>query len=52
MKVYLLKDTDFERLIDAIQIDPEISGARILAQGDKIIYKDAYRFFNYQIRKF
>lgn len=54
MKVYLLTEQDFERLLANIDRDPEhgATGGSSASMGehDRRIYHEAYRFFNYQVR--
>ncbi len=55
MKVYLLKDVDFERLLAAIDRDP-VHGLRggsstLLTDGEKEMHEKVHRFFNYHIRQ-
>lgn len=55
MKVYLLKDSDFEALTAAIDRDPrwgENGGSsQILNPEEREAHQEAHRFFNYQIRR-
>jgi uncharacterized protein with PIN domain len=50
MRVYLLTEADFERLMLRLQQDPT---QRLSAQTDAEwqMHVDAFRFFNYQIQK-
>lgn len=54
MKVYLLKDEDFEELLTAIDRDPSrgTSGgsSQVLTQQQRDAHTEAHRFFNYHIR--
>lgn len=54
MKVYLLKDSDFERLFDAICRNPEHGyhggSSVVLSKQEKQAHHGAQRFFNYQVR--
>lgn len=55
MKVYLLKDVDFERLLAAIDRDP-VRGLRgvnrvILSGEERELHERVHRFFNYHLRQ-
>ena len=53
MKVYVLKESDFEALRTALTIDPKRAergtGGRTLTEEERAAYEDAHRFYNYQI---
>jgi hypothetical protein len=53
VKVYILKESDFESLRAAIVADPKRAergtGGRTLTEEERVAYDDAYRFHNYQI---
>lgn len=55
MKVYLLKDEDFEELLTALRLDP----ARVpvlgnangqLTEEQRRVFDEAHRFYNYHVR--
>jgi hypothetical protein len=48
MKAYILKDEDFQKLIDRFEKD--FKKNRAMTQEEERIYDDAYRFFNYHFR--
>jgi hypothetical protein len=48
VKVYMLKDEDFERLIAELEKDPVHS--RVLQEKDRQVFEEAFRFFNYHVR--
>lgn len=48
MKAYILKDEDFEKLIDKIEKKRE-HGSTLTVQ-EQMLENDIYRFFNYHIR--
>ena len=54
MRVYLLKDSDFETLLDNLDRDPKHGyrggSSTVLSEQERQIYDDAHRFYNYQIR--
>lgn len=54
MKVYLLKDSDFQTLLDNIDRDPEYGltggSSQVLSEIEKRAHHEANRFFNYHIR--
>jgi len=54
MKVYMLKDSDFQRLLDNIDRNPEHGrdggSSLIMDAQEKQVHKDAHRFYNYHIR--
>ncbi len=54
MKVYLLKDSDLQRLLDNIDRNPEHGyrggSSQVFNEQEKRAYKEVYRFYNYQIR--
>ena len=54
MKVYIIKDSDFQNLLDNIDRDPQ-HGARggssqSLDKQERQAHRDAHRFYNYHIR--
>ena len=54
MKVYLLKDSDFQKLLDNIDRDPEYGltggSGQVLTEVEKLAHHTAHRFFNYHVR--
>lgn len=54
MKVYLLKDTDFQRLCDSIERDPSCGltggSSQVLSEEERQAHGTARRFFNYHVR--
>lgn len=54
MKVYILKDSDFEHLLTSIDRDPrhgERGGSsQVLSTVEEGAHDDAHRFYNYQVR--
>ena len=54
MKVYLLKDDDFQILLDHIDRNPEygVTGGsgQVLSEAQRQFYREAHRFFNYHVR--
>jgi hypothetical protein len=54
MKVYILKEEDFEALNMAISRDPRwgVSGGSgvMLSEEERKAHDEAHRFFNYQVR--
>lgn len=54
MKAYILKDEDFDRLLAAIDRDPQygIKGGTtlVLSAVEKEAHKEAHRFYNYTVR--
>lgn len=55
MRVYLLKESDFERLLSEISRDPRhgVDGGSsvILLGAEQQAHDEAHRFYNYLIRK-
>lgn len=55
MKVYQLTDKDFELLLTIIDRDPQHGrdgGSSVsLTDEEMEVYREAHRFYNYQIRK-
>ena len=50
MKVYVLKESDFEALRAAITVDPARKrSGRMLTDQERIAHDEAHRFYNYQI---
>lgn len=50
MRVYILKESDFETLRTAIVINPErVRATRPLSDLERAAHDEAHRFFNYQI---
>lgn len=54
MKVYILKDSDFQRLLDNVDRNPEHGmeggSSQVFDERERQAYKEAHRFYNYQIR--
>ena len=54
MRVYLLKDSDFETLLDNLDRDPKHGyrggSSQVFLKKKRQIYDDVHRFYNYQIR--
>ena len=54
MKVYVLKEEDFERLFAAIDRDPRRGtkggSSSLMSDAEQLAHDQAHRFFNYQIR--
>lgn len=54
MKVYLLKDSDFQRLLDNIDRNPEYGykggSSQVLNERERQVYKESHGFYNYQVR--
>lgn len=54
MKVYVLKESDFEELLAAIDRDPAhgIRGgsSTVISEEERHIYVRVHRFYNYQVR--
>ena len=54
MRVYLLKDSDFQKLLDNIDRDPRHGwgggSSQVLSEAESRAHYDAHRFFNYQIQ--
>jgi len=54
VKVYILKDSDLQRLLDNIDRNPEhgLKGgsSQVFDEQEMQAYKDAHRFYNYQVR--
>jgi hypothetical protein len=54
MKAYILTESDLEALATAIDRDPQhgFSGgsSRVLSDIEQQAFKEAHRFYNYQIR--
>lgn len=55
MKVFILKEEDFQQLLCMIDRNPEHGrnggSSVILNDIEKQYYDDAHRFYNYQVRK-
>lgn len=55
MKVYLLQDDDFDRLLAFVDRAPEHGdgggGSTILTAEEREAHEKAHRFFNFQIRR-
>ena len=55
MKAYILKDEDFQTLLDNIDRDPshglEGGSSQIYTEKEKEAFDKAHGFYNYQIRK-
>jgi len=55
MKVYLLKEEDFTELLTLIDRDPQYGtqggSSAVLSDADRRVYKEAHRFYNYQIHR-
>ena len=49
MKVFVLNQSDFDRLIDKIEIDP--GNRTYVNDADRVIYGEALRKYNYIIRE-
>lgn len=54
MKAYILKDSDFEKLLLQIDRDPKYGksggGSTSLVEQERRIYEEVHRFYNYQVR--
>jgi len=54
MKVYILKDSDFQKLLDNIDRDPshgrDGGSSQVLDKQERQAYNEAHRFYNYHIR--
>jgi hypothetical protein len=52
MKVYLLKEEDFEKLILILDQDPEHSrgSSQVFSPVEKEAYAKLHRYFNYELR--
>ena len=54
MRVYLLKDADFERLLAEIARDPKHGrkggSSQVLSAADKKAFEKAHSFYNYVVR--
>ncbi len=54
MKVYLLKDSDLQRLLDNLDRNPEHGyrggSSQVFNKQERQAYKEAHQFYNYQIR--
>lgn len=54
MKVYILKESDFQQLLDNIDRNPEHGmqggSSQSFDKESREAYKDAHRFYNYHIR--
>lgn len=54
MKVFLLKESDFEKLLLMIDRDPRNGytggSSQVLSLDEERAHNEAHRFFNYQIR--
>lgn len=54
MKVYILKEEDFEKLLIQLTRDPEHgmdgNSNDVWTPEEKRIHKKVFRFFNYQVR--
>lgn len=55
MKVYILKDEDFEKLLAEIDRDPAHGrnggSSQVISQQEREAFLEAHRFYNYIIRK-
>jgi len=57
MKMYMLTQADMDRLLLAIDRDPEhgsqggSADSSVNDPGKRMIYSEAHRFYNYQVRK-
>lgn len=55
MKVYILKDKDFERLLAEIDRDPQYGewggSSRVLSDEEKKAHQEAHRFYNFIIHR-
>ncbi len=55
MKVYILDEADFSRLLAEIDRDPQYGrdggSSRILSDRDREVFKSVHAFYNYTIRK-
>jgi len=55
MRVYLLKESDFEALFAAIDRNPEHGqdggSSQVFSAVQKEALRDAHRFYNYQVRR-
>lgn len=50
MRVYILKESDFEALRTAIVVDPaRVRSTRNLSVEERRAHEEAHRFYNYQI---
>lgn len=56
-KMYVLSQTDLDRLVTMIDRDPEhgsnggSSDSSVNDAGKRMVYSQAHRFYNYQVRK-
>lgn len=50
MKVYILKDEDFDKLFSKLSID-NFKERRSISKNEERIYDEAYRFYNYVLRR-
>lgn len=54
MKVYLIKEEDFEKLLLMIDRDPthgyEGGSSNSMNEQERRVYDEAHRFYNYQVR--
>ncbi len=54
MKVYILKDSDFQRLLDNVDRNFEHGmrggSSQVLDTQERQAHNDAHRFYNYQVR--
>jgi hypothetical protein len=55
MKVYILRESDFEALLLAIDRDPahgrDGGSSSVYNDRDRAIYSEAHGFYNYQVRR-
>lgn len=55
MKVFMLKQEDFDKLILMITKDPghgqSGGSSQALSQDERQVYDEAHRFYNYNVRK-
>lgn len=56
MKAYILTEKDIERLLTLIDRDPKHgadggSSRGTMDQHEQMVYNEAHRFYNYQVRK-
>lgn len=49
MKVYLLKDEDFEKLIDKLERDPNRNRGH--SEEEKRNLEEAFRYYNFHFRR-
>jgi hypothetical protein len=50
MKMYLLRDEDFDAILAAIDRDPRWDSSSILTAEGRKAHDDAHRFYNYHLR--